>query len=279
MKTDLPLNYDAKDFLKALIKALKENKNYHKSKYADWVNWCIERKKKYPPVLPHHKNPGKPINAYYFLYELQQRLTSNDVIVCGDATACIVTFQTSQIKKGQQLFSNSGSASMGFDLPAAIGAATAAPQKRIICLAGDGSIQMNIQELQTVAQHKWNIKIFVLDNNGYLSIKSTQNNFFGLSVGSGPESGVTFPDMEKIGKAYGIPSLTLAKFDFQEDLEKVLDMEGPVLCNVKLDPEQVFEPKLSSKQLPDGKMVSAPLHDMFPFLTEEELASNMINSK
>lgn len=279
MKNDLPLNYDAKDFLQAFIKALKKIKNYNKSKFTDWVKWGIERKKKYPAVLPHHKNPERPINAYHFLHELQQKLTSNDVIVCGDATACIVTFQTSQIKKGQQLFSNSGSASMGFDLPAAIGAATAAPDKRIICLAGDGSIQMNIQELQTVAQHRWNIKIFVLDNDGYLSIKSTQNNFFGLSVGSSPESGVTFPDMEKIGKAYGIPSFTLGEFDFQEDLEKILAMEGPVVCNVKLDPEQVFEPKLSSKQLPDGKMVSAPLHDMFPFLSQEELASNMINSK
>ncbi|HEX8279522.1 MAG TPA: thiamine pyrophosphate-dependent enzyme, partial [Segetibacter sp.] len=159
------------------------------------------------------------------------------------------------------------------------GAATGAPAKRIICLAGDGSIQMNIQELQTVAQHKWNIKIFVLDNNGYLSIKSTQNNFFGLSVGSSPESGVTFPDMEKVGHAYGIPSFTLRDFDFIGDLEKILAMEGPVLCNVKLDPDQVFEPKLSSKQLPDGKMVSAPLHDMFPFLSQEELASNMVNTK
>lgn len=279
MKNDLPLNYDAKDFLQALIKALKEPKKYNKSKWVDWVAWCIERKKKFPILLPHHKDPEKPINAYHFLYELQQRLTSDDVIVCGDATACIVTFQTSQIKKGQQLFSNSGSASMGFDLPAAIGAATAAPAKRIICLAGDGSIQMNIQELQTVAQHKWNIKIFVLDNNGYLSIKSTQNNFFGLSVGSSPESGVTFPDMEKVGNAYGIPSFTLQDFDFTGDVEKILAMEGPVLCNVKLDPDQVFEPKLSSKQLPDGKMVSAPLHDMFPFLSPEELASNMINTK
>jgi acetolactate synthase-1/2/3 large subunit len=165
---------------------------------------------------------------------------------------------------------------MGYDLPAAIGAATADRTKRVICLAGDGSIQMNIQELQTVAQHKWNLKIFVLDNGGYLSIKSTQNSFFKLSVGSGPESGVTFPDMEKIGQAYGIPSYTIRDFDFARQLDDVLAMEGPVLCNVILDQDQVFEPKLSSKQLPDGKMVSAPLEDMFPFLSKEELASNMI---
>jgi len=278
MKTNLALNYDAKQFLQALIKELKNKSAYNKNKFATWVDWCVERKKKYPTVLPHHKDPNKPINPYYFIYELQQRLTANDVIACGDATACIVTFQTSQIKKGQQLFSNSGSASMGYDLPAAIGAAAGAPDRRIICLAGDGSIQMNIQELQTVVQHGFNLKIFVLDNGGYLSIKSTQNSFFSLSVGSGPESGVTFPDMEKIGNAYGLPSLTIKDFNFQQQLEKVLAMEGPVLCNVKLDTNQLFEPKLSSKQLPDGKMVSAPLHDMFPFLSKEELESNMIIS-
>jgi acetolactate synthase-1/2/3 large subunit len=275
MKTDLPLQYDAKKFLQEMISQLKKDK-FDAAKFAGWASWCMERKKKYPAVLPHHKDPSRPINAYYFLHELQQRLTGNDVIACGDATACIVTFQTSQVKKGQQLFSNSGSASMGFDLPAAIGAAAAAPDRRIICLAGDGSIQMNVQELQTVAQHQWNIKIFVLDNGGYLSIKSTQNNFFGLAIGSGPESGVTFPDMQKIGLAYGIPSFTLSEFDFTQQLDEILAMQGPVLCNVKLDPGQLFEPKLSSKQLPDGKMVSAPLHDMFPFLSSEELASNMI---
>jgi acetolactate synthase-1/2/3 large subunit len=278
MKTDLALQYDAKEFLQSMLKELKEN-TFNTEKYAGWLDWCVERKKKYPTVLPHHKDPSKPINPYYFLYELQQKLTEKDVIVCGDATACIVTFQTSQIKKGQQLFSNSGSASMGFDLPAAIGAAAAAPDKRIICLAGDGSIQMNIQELQTVAQHKWNLKIFVLDNGGYLSIKSTQNNFFGLAVGSGPDSGVTFPNMEKIGTAYGIPSFTIDQFDFQKQIDEALEMEGPVICNVVLDTEQMFEPKLSSKQLPDGKMVSASLEDMFPFLSKEELASNMIAKK
>ncbi len=262
--------------MQALISQIKEDTSYDKNKFTNWLQWCVERRKKYPIVLPHHKDPNKPINPYYFIYELQQRLTANDVIACGDATACIVTFQTSHIKKGQQLFSNSGSASMGYDLPAAIGAAAAAPHKRVICLAGDGSIQMNIQELQTVAQHGWNLKIFILDNGGYLSIKSTQNSFFGLSVGSGPESGVTFPDMEKIGKAYGITSVTIKDFHFHEQLTEVLEMEGPVLCNVKLDANQLFEPKLSSKQLPDGKMVSAPLHDMFPFLSKEELESNMI---
>ena len=279
MNNQLSLNYDAKDFLIALIQALQDKKDFDKQKYNEWLTWCLVRKNKYPTVLPHHKNPDKPINPYYFLYELQQKLTSNDVIVCGNATACIVTFQTSQVKKGQQLFSNSGSASMGYDLPAAIGAAVADPNKRIICLAGDGSIQMNIQELQTVAHTKLNIKIFVLDNGGYLSIKSTQNSFFGLHIGIDAASGVSFPDFEKIGTAYGIPSFTISQYNFQQQIDEVLSMEGPILCNVILDANQPFEPKLSSKQLPDGKMVSATLEDMFPFLDKEEFESNMIERK
>ncbi len=165
---------------------------------------------------------------------------------------------------------------MGYDLPAAIGAATADPTKRVICLAGDGSIQMNIQELQTVSLHRWNLKIFVLDNAGYLSIRSTQNNFFKLDIGTGTESGVSFPDMEKLAEAYGLPAYTIKDFNFQDQLEQILSMEGPVLINVKLDKDQPFEPKLSSRQLPDGKMVSASLHDMYPFLSQEELATNMI---
>jgi acetolactate synthase I/II/III large subunit len=274
---NLSLNYDAKDFLQALIRQIKERVNFNKDVYNEWLNWCLMRKEKYQIVLPKHKDPQKPINPYNFLFELQNKLTSNDIIVCGNATACIVTFQTSRVKKGQQLFSNSGSASMGYDLPAAIGAAVGAPEKRIICVAGDGSIQMNIQELQTIAYNHYNIKIFVLDNGGYLSIKSTQNSFFGLNIGIGSENGISFPDFEKIGNAFGIPSFTIKDFNFDDKLNSILATEGPVLCNVILDQDQLFEPKLSSKQLPDGKMVSAKLEDMFPFLDKEELASNMIS--
>jgi acetolactate synthase-1/2/3 large subunit len=274
LKADMPLVYDAKFILTALNKELqKENKTFD---FKEWLGWCIERKNKYPVLQEHHKNPTRPINPYYFISTLQSLLGANDVIVCGNATACIVPFQTSNIKKGQQLFSNSGSASMGYDLPAALGAAIAAPSKRIVCFAGDGSILMNLQELQTIRHNNLNIKIIVLDNNGYLSIKSTQQNFFGLAIGSAPDNGVSFPDMEKVGKSFNIPSYTIEKFDFKDELQQLIDLDGPILINVKLDPLQIFEPKLSSKKLPDGKMVSAPLEDMFPFLSESELAENMI---
>ena len=274
LKADLPLVYDAKFILTALIKELKKENKYFDFK--EWLGWCIERKVKYPVVQDHHKDPTKPINPYYFISTLQSLLGGNDVIVCGNATACIVPFQTSNIKRGQQLFSNSGSASMGYDLPAAIGAAIADSSKRIICFAGDGSILMNLQELQTIRHNNLNIKIIVLDNNGYLSIKSTQQNFFGLAIGSAPENGVSFPNMEKVGKAFNIPSFTLETFDFKDELQRLIDLDGPIIINIKLDSVQIFEPKLSSKKLANGKMVSAPLEDMFPFLSVEELESNMI---
>jgi acetolactate synthase-1/2/3 large subunit len=172
------------------------------------------------------------------------------------------------------MFSNSGAASMGHDLPAAIGAAIAREGKRVICLAGDGSIQLNIQELQTVAQHRLPIKIFVLNNNGYLSIRTTQGNFFGRLTGESPRSGVTFPDMARVAAAYGISSLRIDQADFEPLLDRVLNTPGPVLGEVILDPEQSFEPRVSSKQLPDGRIVSAPLEDMFPFLSREELQEN-----
>jgi acetolactate synthase-1/2/3 large subunit len=174
------------------------------------------------------------------------------------------------------LFSNSGSASMGYDLPAAIGAAFAAPDHPVICLGGDGSLQMNIQELATVAHHGLGLKLFVLNNGGYLSIRSTQNNFFKLLVGEGPQSGVTFPDYVALASAYGLPAAPLDLARPAEHLAEVLARPGPEVVVVELDRAQGFEPKLSSKRLPDGRMVTAPLEDMAPFLAREEFARHMI---
>ena len=175
------------------------------------------------------------------------------------------------------MFCNTGDASMGYDLPAAAGAAVARDGKRVICLAGDGSIQMNIQELQTVAHHCLPIKIFVLNNDGYLSIRMTQGNFFKRFVGESPRSGVSFPDIVKLAQAYGLPACRIEGEDFETQLVEALRVPGPIVCDVMLDPEQVFEPKLSSRQLPDGRMVSASLEDMAPFLNREELKANMLS--
>ena len=165
---------------------------------------------------------------------------------------------------------------MGYDLPAAIGAAVADPGRTVICLAGDGSLQMNVQELATLTALKLPVKVFVLENRGYLSIRSTQMNFFGRLVGEGPESGLVFPDFVKLAEAYNLPARLLNTEDPAIDIALVLQSKGPQVVVVPLDLEQGFEPKTSSKRLPDGRMVTAPLEDMAPFLDREEFLSNMI---
>ena len=168
---------------------------------------------------------------------------------------------------------------MGYDLPAAIGASIGSPGEEIVCLAGDGSIMMNLQELQTISHHKMPIKIFLLNNNGYSSIKQTQNNYFpDNSVGFDPASGVTFPDFQKIASSFEVPSKRCSLLsNLATDIEHCLSQKGPFLLEVILDPEQIFSPKLSSRRLEDGSIVSATLEDMSPFLSEVELTSNMLS--
>ncbi len=273
---DLPICCDARLFLEELERQLDVRPAQY-SHHGEWVKWCKERCRRYPAYQPakHISKPGA-INPYHFSHVLFEQLAEDDIIVCGDATACIVTFQTAQLKVGQRLFSNSGSASMGYDLPAAIGAAVARGRKRVICMAGDGSLQMNVQELATLAHHRWPVKLFVLNNGGYLSIRQTQSNFFGLSVGATPESGVSFPNFAKLAQAYGLPGRRIERPDFGDELQRILESPGPEVCEVMLDQTQTFEPKLSSRQLPDGKLVSSPLEDMFPFLDRDELRQNML---
>jgi len=275
VRADLPICADAKEFLTALDSVI-ESRGFDFGQHAAWLAWCRVRVARYPVFDPVRQAsiPGL-INPYHFAHELFKCLSDDDIIVCGDATACIVTFQSSVIRCNTRLFSNSGSASMGYDLPAAIGAAKARPGQRIICLAGDGSVQMNIQELQTVRHHNLPIKLFVLNNGGYLSIRQTQTAFFGLAVGAGAESGVSCPDFCKVALAYGLPASRMDQPDFSGQLQSILDSPGPHICEVILNPAQGFEPKLSSRRLPDGRLVSSPLEDMAPFLDREEFSGNL----
>jgi acetolactate synthase-1/2/3 large subunit len=273
VKPDLPIQADLRAFLEELSRQLEDYTAGHPT----WLAWCLERVQRYPVVQPHHRDPSKPLNPYHFVEQLFNRLSKSDIVACGDATACVVTFQAGQIKKGQRLFSNSGCASMGYDLPAAIGAAFANEGHRVICMAGDGSVQLNIQELQTIVHHQLPIKIFVINNGGYLSIRTTQQAFFaGNFVGEGPRSGVSFPDIVRLAHAYGIPSSRIDQVDCGENIAKILDAPGPYLCEVIVNPDQGFEPRLSSRVLPDGKMVSSPLDDLYPFLSREELSENLL---
>lgn len=242
-----------------------------------WLAWCKERQQRYPVVLPEYwDNPR--VNPYCFVDRLFQQLPEDQITVTANGSACVVGFQASTLKQGQRLFTNSGCASMGYDLPAAIGACMAAPGKQVICLAGDGSIMMNLQELQTIVHGRLPVKIFIFNNAGYVSIFQTQRNFFkGDEVGAGPNSGVSLPDFGRLSAAFGLPYVrcdTHAAMD--EAIAATLAVDGPAVCEMMLDENQPFAPKLSSRQLPDGTMVSPALEDLSPFLEREELMQNMI---
>lgn len=281
VKPDMTVCADLKDFLAALNEHLKDWQPL--PPHRQWLEWCKERLHRYPGVQARQREFTGKINPYHFVDTLFSRLDNKDIVACGNATATIVPFQVGHIKRGMRMFSNSGSASMGYDLPAAIGAyfgalAERGTQQRVICLAGDGSIMMNLQELQTIAHHQLPIKIFILNNRGYLSIRTSQTNFFGRLAGEGPDSGVSFPDFVAVASAFGIPSRRLASADFSDALADILAQPGPCLCDVILDETQGFEPRMSSRKLDDGTIVTPPLEDMFPFLERDELASNMIDS-
>jgi acetolactate synthase-1/2/3 large subunit len=277
LSIDTPLHADLRDFLAVMEEEL--DAYAPSTSHIDYLAWCRERVLRYPTVLETYWREANGVNPYCFGAALSQVMDTRDVVVTGDGTACVVTFQSVALKAGQRLVSNSGSASMGYDLPAAIGAFHAGTgAKRIICIAGDGSIMMNIQELQTIVGSGLPIKIFLFNNDGYHSIRQTQQNFFPDNiVGCGPECGVTFPDFQKIGAAFGFPVSRIESHDgMAAAIAAVLDESGPQFCEVMLDKAQAFSPKLSSRRLDDGRMVTSPLEDLAPFLSREELAENML---
>ena len=232
---DIGICCELKAFLTEMVRQLANKDNYDVGHEA-WLEHARQWKDKFPVVQEKQRVPGPPLNPYDFIDRLFGMLGSDDAVVCGNATACIVPFQVARLKKGERLISNSGSASMGYDLPAAIGVAVA-KGGRTICLAGDGSLQMNIQELQTLVGYKLPIKLFVLNNHGYLSIRQTQSGFFqGRKIGESAESGVTFPDMKKIGEAYGLPSFRIETVADLEVVRGELEKPGPALFDVSLDP-------------------------------------------
>ena len=275
IKPDIAIHADAKDFLEEFKLQVEREKL---PQWKDWRQWCIERKTRYPVVLPGYKRAKDFVNPYYFIEVLSECMENNTVAVAGNGTACVTLFQAGIVKNGQRIFWNSGCASMGYDLPAAIGACFASNKKNVICLAGDGSLQMNIQELQTVVHHMLPIKLFVLNNRGYISIKQTQDAFFDSRyVGCDDSCGVSFPEITKIAAAYGLPTDKIDRHnDMKEKIQNILKARGPLVCEVLLIPDYKFSPKLSSERKPDGRIISKPLEDMYPFLDREEFKSNML---
>ncbi|MDM8554379.1 thiamine pyrophosphate-binding protein [Desulfococcaceae bacterium HSG7] len=275
VKGDFLIHADAKVFITKLLEKIPDGFNVEKT----WLKWCLTRKKKYPVMLDEYKIPNDhSVHPYSFIEELTTVLNDNAIVVAGNGTACVVLFQAGIVKTGQRIFWNSGCASMGYALPASIGVSVAEGGKEIICITGDGSIQMNIQELQTIKHNNLPIKIFILNNQGYSSIMQTQKAFFNSDfIGCNKESGISFPDNSKLADLYGLKYYKISSTaEMRQVIDKVLSYTGAVICEVILDNDYSFAPKLSSEKKPDGRIISKPLEDLYPFLDRDEFYSNMI---
>lgn len=268
VKVDMKVHADLKDVVTDLLTKDYEANPIH----AEWLKWGRDIDAKYPACAEGYNDVTKPMNPYVFIDRMTRVLADNDKMICGNGSACVVTFQAAHIKKGTRLFTNSGCAAMGYGFPAAVGCAVACEGDRVICIDGDGSFQMNIQEMQTVIYNKLNLKTFIINNNGYHSIRQTQTNLFKPPmVGVCDGNGLSFPDLEKLAYAYGMRYVKIEdSSEIEEKTAEVLAGNDPVLCEVVVTDKQNFAPKLSSKVLPDGKIVSPPIEDMFPFLDREE---------
>ncbi len=286
--TDMAVHADAKELLAVMGRVLEEMQLlpvFSGGEGLPGMNWnetCRMWKEKYPVIRPEHLVPdaSREANVYALVEELSSRLKENQITVVGNGSACVAGGHAYHIKKGQRFISNSAIASMGYDLPAAIGVCMAkSVPEDVILLTGDGSIQMNLQELQTIIHHRMPIKIFLINNGGYHSIRQTQRNLFKEPlVGVGVDShDLSFPDMEKLAAAYGYPYVAARhNEELAGAVEETLAMEGPAICEVFVTTDQNFEPKSSARRLPDGSLVSPPLEDLAPFLPDEEMDAMMI---
>ncbi len=276
LHVEMPVWADAKDFLHKLNAAAGER--VHEGGL--WLETCQRWKREYPAVLPRHwEENGSTANVYAFVRYLSSRLPENSLTAVSNGACCVVGNQAYVIRKGSRMANNSAVAGMGYGLPAAIGTCIGGGRRMTVCLEGDGSIMMNLQELQTVLTNKLPIKIFLINNNGYHSIRLTQTNLFGhhTKIGIGTESGdLSFPEFKKIAAAFGYPYFSASSnAQMKEVVDQVLAVDGPVFCEIFTDTQQVWEPKSSTKRLEDGTLVSPPLEDLAPFLPREELEKQM----
>jgi len=275
VKPDMPVVADLADLIPALIAAPYPGPS---ETHREWLEWSKERVRRFPAVLPEYRDHGPHNHPYVAMEELFRQLEKDDIVVTGNGSACVVSFQAAEIKQGQRLWTNSGCATMGYDLPAAIGVHAATEGKqRIVAIAGDGSIMMNLQELQTIVGYNMPVKIFIVNNSGYVSIFQTHRNFFnGVEVGGGPKSNVTFPEFGKLAAAFGYAYFRAESHnDLPGAIGAALAADGPTICEIMIDEHVVFAPKLSAKSHPDGRITSPPLEDLSPFLPREVLRENM----
>jgi acetolactate synthase-1/2/3 large subunit len=271
----LPIVADAGVFLRELNRQLGDATL---PRYDGWVQRCEDWKRRYPIVQPEYRELAEGVSTYCLSEALSEELVSDDVIASGSSGAGIELFLMAfQVKENQRVLHSRGLGAMGFGLPASIGACLGAGRRRTICVDGDGSFQMNAQELETARRLNLPIKVFVINNNGYASIRASQDNYFHHLVAADPGSGLSLPDVKAIARAYGVSAMSItSQEDLRGQIRAVLDTPGPVVCEVLAPSEEQRAPRLSSMQRPDGSMVSKPLEDLWPFLDRAEFQSNMI---
>lgn len=272
----LKIQTDAKLFLEELNRQLSQEK-LDNQQWRQWLIQCQQWKRKYPVVLPEYREQIGSVNSYHFIDLLSDVLMPDDIVVTDMGFAFQNTHQAFRVKKGQRVFTNCGLASMGWGLPAAVGACFGSGKKRTVCIAGEGGLLMTIQEMATIMHHRLPVKLFVLYNGGYLTIKQTQElGFEGRLMGSNEESGISFPDLIKIAEAHRFKGVRLTSHkDLKKHIEEVMDHEGPVLCELMLDPNQMQAPKAINRRNADGTMKQTPLEDSYPFLDPKEVEENL----
>ena len=273
---DIAIQADAGLFIDMLIEKLGD---YHLDN-KKWVEQTQLWKTKYPVDIPEYTEEKEGINSYHFTRLFSEKMPDDGVFVLDTGSCFHVFAQAFKVKLGQRHIITGGLSTMGY-MPAAIGVAAASGGKEVYCITGDGSIQMNLQELQTIAHNKLPVKIIIFNNNGYLLIRHTQNNFMeGRLIGEGPDTGVSFPDMARIANAYGIHFVRISELDeFNEKVLEVMQYQGAVICEVITPSNQLLIPRVASKKLEDGTMVSMPYDDMFPFLPRKEYMENCVHDK
>lgn len=277
MKMDiaLPVVTDARAFLSAILEALRGGMGL--PSYASWHQQIANWKQRYPLVLADHRKTDGPLSLYQFTDVLSDLLAPDDIIASGSAGFSAELFLLAvRLKAGQRCFHNRGTGSMGFGLPAAIGACLASGRRRTICVEGDGGMQMNAQELATLASNRLPVKCFVVNNAGYASIRSSQQNYFKRQIGADAASGLQLPDLQTLCRAYRVDYQRIENGpDLRQQLRRAMDHEGPLVCEVMVLNEEPRIPRVASRQLENGRMVSSPLEDLFPFLPRQELQENM----
>lgn len=275
IKIDLLIEGDAKEFLNKLYQLLDKQQINFENK---WLDTCISWRNKYPVCLPEYEKIKGKINIYYFIDRLCKKLNADDVVVTDAGSAFYAGSQSVKIKKGMRYITSGGFATMGYSLPASIGISAAIDKKRVMCITGDGSFQQNIQELQTIVHYGLPVKIFILNNDGYLSIRFTQEKYFDKRfIGECSCSGVSFPDSGKIAKAYGIKFVRVSDNALlDKTLDDVLNYNGAVICEIMTPRDQLIIPTVASEKRNDGSMISKPLEDMYPFLERDEFNRIMI---